>query len=61
MKRSPRDIVRDCIVAPADAVLGNGWLIGLGLLVVDLISCVSVSNGPSDSFQPSDVRRLVDK
>ncbi len=57
MKRTTLTIPRRGSVAAAEAALGSDWLIGLGLLVVERVSCILWSSGLADGLQPSTRRR----
>ncbi len=66
--RNSAELTRITLATPNDssatagsAALGNGWLVGLGILVADRISCVSEPIGLADGLQPSTERRLGHK
>ena len=61
MMSTTLEIPRDGFVVAASVALGNGWLVGLGILAADRVFCVFMSSGLADELQPSSLRLTGNK
>ncbi len=61
IKCAALQLVRDSATTAGDVAPGDGWLIGLGLLVADRVSCIFRSIGLAEGFQRFTLRRFGSK